>query len=171
MGLAVRPAPEAAGSDASGIATLLVLLALACVVWAFDPYTALLIVPGLHLLLPVASPERRPRPIAGLALLVLALIPLGLLLAFYAHQLGYGLGGLVWTAVLLFAGGHIGVLAAALWSVAFGCAAAIGLVALTPPADPLGGSGPDEHPEITIRGPLSYAGPGSLGGTKSALRR
>jgi hypothetical protein len=25
--------------------------------------------------------------------------------------------------------------------------------------------------EITIRGPLSYAGPGSLGGTESALRR
>jgi hypothetical protein len=25
--------------------------------------------------------------------------------------------------------------------------------------------------EVTIRGPLSYAGPGSLGGTESALRR
>jgi hypothetical protein len=26
-------------------------------------------------------------------------------------------------------------------------------------------------PEITVRGPVSYAGPGSLGGTESALRR
>jgi hypothetical protein len=167
---ALRPTPEAAGADAAGIATLLVLLALACVVWVFNPYAALLIVPGLHLLLPVASPERRPRPIVGLALLVLALVPLGLLVAFYAHQLGYGPGELVWTMTLLLAGGHVGILAAAAWSVACGCAVAIALVALTPPADPIGLGG-DEHPEVTIRGPLSYAGPGSLGGTESALRR
>jgi Peptidase family M28 len=170
LGLAVRPAPEAPGADAAGIATLLVLLALACVVWVFNPYAALLIVPGLHLLLPIASPERRPRPIVGLGLLALALAPLGLLLAFYAHQLGYGPGERVWTAVLLLAGGHVGVLGAAVWSVAFGCGAAIALIALTPPSDPLG-SGGNERPEITIRGPLSYAGPGSLGGTESALRR
>jgi hypothetical protein len=172
LGLAVlRPTPEAAGVDAAGIATLLVLLALACGVWLFNPYAALLIVPGLHLLLPIASPERRPPPLAGLALLALALVPLALLVAFYAHQLGYGPGGLVWTATLLLAGGHIGVVAATVWSVAFGCTAAIALLALTPPADPIGLAGDDEHPEVTIRGPLTYAGPGSLGGTESALRR
>jgi hypothetical protein len=171
LGMAVlRPTPEAAGADAAGIATLLVLLALACVVWVLNPYAALLVVPGLHLLLPIASPERRPRPIASLALLALALVPLGLLVAFYAHQLGYGPGGLLWAATLLLAGGHVGVLTAAIWSIAFGCAVAIALVALTPPADPavIGGV---EHSEVTIRGPLSYAGPGSLGGTESALRR
>jgi hypothetical protein len=171
LGLAaLRPTPDTAGADAAGVATLLVLLALACVVWAFNPYAALLIVPGLHLLLPIASPEHRPRPIAGLALLVLALLPLGLLVAFYAHQLDYGPGELVWAATLLLAGGHVGVLSAAIWSSAFGCAVAIALVAATPPADPAGVGG-DEHPEVTIRGPLSYAGPGSLGGTESALRR
>jgi hypothetical protein len=170
LDLSVRPTPETPGVDAAGIATLLVLLILASVVWVFNPYAALLIVPGLHLLLPVASPERRPRPIAALGLLILALVPLALLVAFYVHQFGYGPGGLVWTATLLLAGGHVGVLAAAAWSVAFGCVVAIALVALTPPADPVGIGG-DEHPEITIRGPLSYAGPGSLGGTESALRR
>jgi hypothetical protein len=172
LGLVVRPAPGAPGVDAVGIVTLLVLLLVACVAWAVDPYAALLVVPGLHLLLPIASPERRPRPLAGLGLLALALIPLGLLVAFYAHQLGYGPGGVAWAAVLLLAGGHVGVLAAAVWSVAAGCAVAISLLALTPPGDgdPLG-LGPDEHSEITIRGPLSYAGPGSLGGTESALRR
>jgi hypothetical protein len=170
LSLAVRPTPETPGGDAAGIATLLVLLILACVVWLFDPYAALLIVPGLHLLLPIASPERRPRPLASLALLAVSLVPLVLLIAFYAHQLGYGPGGLLWTATLLLAGGHVGVLAATAWSVAFGCAVAISLVALTPPADPVG-LGAREGPEVTIRGPLSYAGPGSLGGTESALRR
>ena len=172
LGLAVRPAPDALGADAVGIVTLLVLLFVACIAWATDPYAALLIVPGLHLLLPIASPERRPRPLASLGLLMLALLPLGLLVAFYAHQLGYGPGGVAWAAVLLLAGGHVGVLAAAVWSVAAGCGVAISLLALTPPGngEPLG-LGPDERSEITIRGPLSYAGPGSLGGTKSALRR
>jgi hypothetical protein len=172
LGLSVRPsAASGGGADVAGIATLLVLLLVACVAWAANPYAALLIVPGLHLLLPIADAEHRPRPLAGLGLLALALVPLGLLVAFYAHQLGYGPGEVAQTAVLLLAGGHVGVLAAALWSVAFGCVVAIAIVALTPPyADPVG-LGPDEHPEVTIRGPLSYAGPGSLGGTESALRR
>jgi hypothetical protein len=165
-------AEDAQRSDAAGIATLLVLLIVACIAWVLDPYTALLIVPALHLLLPIASPERRPRPLAGLALIVLALVPLALLMAFYAHELGYGAGLFAWSAVLLLAGGHVGLLAAALWSVAGGCFVAIARLALTPPADPVGGgAGFDEHGEITIRGPLSYAGPGSLGGTGSALRR
>ncbi len=171
VGLQTLPRPEAAGgADVAGIATLLVLALIACVAWAFDPYAALLAVPALHLLLVVASPERRPRPLAGLGLLALALVPFALLIAFYAHQLGYGPGGVAQTAVLMLAGGHVGVGAAALWSGAFGCVVAIALVALTPPADPVG-VGPDALGEVTIRGPLSYAGPGSLGGTESALHR
>jgi hypothetical protein len=170
LGLQVRPTPQTPGADAAGIVTLFVLALVACAVWVVDPYAALLLVPGLHVLLPIASPERRPRPLAGLGLLGLALAPLGLLIAFYSEQLGYGPGGVAQGAVLLLAGGRIGVGAAAVWSIAFGCAVAIALVALTPPADPLG-LGSDEHPEVSIRGPLSYAGPGSLGGTESALRR
>jgi Peptidase family M28 len=170
LSLAPRPAPPLGGVEVAGVATLLVLLALACVVWVLDPYAALLIVPGLHLLLLIASPERRPRPLAGLGLLALALAPLGLLLAFYAHELGYGAGGMAQAAVLALAGGHLGVGAAALWSLALGCAAAIAIIAVTPPADHLALDF-HEDSQITIRGPLSYAGPGSLGGTESALRR
>jgi hypothetical protein len=46
---------------------------------------------------------------------------------------------------------------------------ALGVIAIAlrppPPAEAPGA------PDITVRGPLSYAGPGSLGGTESALRR
>ena len=72
--------------------------------------------------------------------------------------------------MLLLAGGHVGVLGATLWSLAFGCLVAGVLVALTP-SSPLPGPGTQDRIEITIRGPSSYAGPGSLGGTESALRR
>ena len=68
------------------------------------------------------------------------------------------------------AGGHVGFGSALLWSVAFGCAAAVALVAARSRLND-GLAEPAERVEITIRGPLSYAGPGSLGGTESALRR
>jgi hypothetical protein len=158
-------------ADGAGIALLLVLLALCAVVWAGNPVAALLLIPALHLWLVLASPETRPRAPAALGLVALALSPFVLLLASGAAALGLGPGAVAWAAVLL-AGGHVGIAAAALWSLAFGCAAAAALLALTPapPAAPARPA-PEEQLQITIRGPLSYAGPGSLGGTRSALRR
>jgi hypothetical protein len=163
--LQVRP-----DSPAAGVSMLLVLLVLSVVVWLVNPFTALLLVPAVHLWLLIVSPEIRPRPPVAIALVAIALLPLALLVAFYAHQLELGPGQLLWMALLLFAGGHIGVLAALLWSVALGCATATALLAVTPSASAVG-PGADEPSDVTIRGPLSYAGPGSLGGTQSALRR
>ena len=165
LGLAVRPS-----SDTAGLAMLLVLLAVTVLVWAINPFTALLLLPATHLWLLVVSPELRPRPPAALVLVAVGLLPLMLFMSFYAHQLGFGLGGLAWTAVLLFAGGGVGLGAAILWSLAAGCAVACALVALLPWARPAS-SRRGAASEVTIRGPLTYAGPGSLGGTESALRR
>jgi hypothetical protein len=165
LGWSVRPDP-----DASGVAIVMVLLAVALLVWVSNPFTALLLVPAIHLWLLLASPELRPRRAGAFALVLAGLLPLGLLIAFFAHQLGLGLGEIGWTAVLLVAGGHVGMGSAALWSLALGCAAAAGLLAAAPGAAPP--MPPSETGrEVTIRGPMSYAGPGSLGGTESALRR
>jgi len=169
--LSVRPEAEAAG-----MAMLVVLLGVGVVAWALNPYAALLVLPALHLWLLLADPDRlaigqRPRPSVALGLVALALVPLALLLVFYARELGVGPGGIAWAAVLALAGGHVGLAAAALWSVACGCVVAATLVALTTAAPAAGAGVDDGAPPVTIRGPLSYAGPGSLGGTKSALRR
>ncbi len=165
LGVGVRPS-----SDAAGLSILLVLLTVCLIVWAVDPFTALLLVPALHLFLFIVSPELRPRPLGALALVALALLPPALLVSFYAHQLGLGPGETAWTAVLLLAGGHVGVLGALLWSLALGCLVAGAMLALTPP-DSLPGPATQGPSRITIRGPSRYAGPGSLGGTESALRR
>jgi hypothetical protein len=165
LGLRARP-----DSDGAGVGMLIVLLALSVVVWIASPVAALLLVPALHVWLLIVSPELRPRPFAALALIVAGLLPLALVLAFYAEELGLGPGRLAWAAVLLLAGGHVGAPAVLLWCVALGCAAAAVMLAGTIPA-PGAGSEHDDVEEITIRGPLSYAGPGSLGGTESALRR
>jgi Peptidase family M28 len=165
LGLEVRPSSEAAG-----LAMLLVLLAVCVLVWVVNPFAALLLIPALHLWLLIASPELRPRPLAGLALVAIGLLPLALLVSFYIHQLGLGPGEVMWAAVLLLAGGHVGIPAALMWSLALGCAVASAMVALTATA-PARGLGVEDRTEITVRGPSSYAGPGSLGGTESALRR
>ena len=169
LGWSARPDP-----DVAGLSLLLVLLAVAALAWVGNPFTALLALPALHLWLLFAGPEGLAigppaRRLLALALIVLGVAPLGLLIVFYAHQLGLGVGDVAWTGVLL-AAGHVGLAGAVLWSVAFGCLAAAAMLAvggLERPADVQA----LERVEVTIRGPLSYAGPGSLGGTESALRR
>jgi hypothetical protein len=160
-----------ADPDAGGLAAVLVALAIGVAVWIGNPFTALLLLPGLHLGLLLASPELRPRRLGSFALLALALAPLALLMAFYADELGLGVGGVAWNALLLVAGGHVGFVGATLWSLALGCVVALGLVAADPGFSPPAGERTSDGRELTIRGPLSYAGPGSLGGTESALRR
>lgn len=165
IGLRARPDTQAAG--------VMVALALSCIAvlaWALNPYAALLALPAMHLWLLVASPELRPRPPAALALIALGLVPLVALIAFYAHALGLGPTQLLWSGVLLVAGGHVGIAGSLLWSVALGCAAGMAMVALRG-LPGVRAREPDEPLRITIRGPLGYAGPGSLGGTESALRR
>jgi len=165
LGWGVLPDPEVAG-----LSIMIVLLGVAVAVWVGNPLAALLLVPAAHLWLWLASPELRPPRAGSLALVALGLAPLALLIAFYADRLGLGPGEVAWTALLLLAGGHVGLGGAILWSLALGSAAAATLLAVSPML-PAAGPGPGEQVEVTIRGPLSYAGPGSLGGTESALRR
>jgi hypothetical protein len=165
LGWSARPDGEVAG-----LSLVLVALAVTVVVWVGNPFTALLLLPALHLWLLLASPELRPRRPLALSLVALALAPLGLLIAFYARQLGLGAGDVSWMALLLLAGGHVSFAGAVLWSIALGCAAAATILTAGPSSAPLGPKSADGV-EVTIRGPMSYAGPGSLGGTESALRR
>jgi hypothetical protein len=165
LGWGVRP-----DGDVAGLALLLVLLVLGVLAWVANPFTALLALPALHLWLVFAAPELRPRRTIALALVALGLAPLALLIVFYAHQLGLGAGSLAWMGVLALAGGHVGPVGAILWSLAFGSAAAAAMLAGIALPAPVGVRAANGV-EVSIRGPLSYAGPGSLGGTESALRR
>jgi hypothetical protein len=150
---------------------VLVIVPLALLVWIANPYAALLLAPGANLLLALSAAEWRPRRALALALVACSFAPLALLLAFYADQLGLGPAAAAFFAVLNVAGGHVGLGAALLWSVAGGAAVAAVRVAVTRPKPPALGEASIGDLPITIRGPLTYAGPGSLGGTQSALRR
>jgi Peptidase family M28 len=153
--------------EGAGAALLVTWCALAVVVWLGNPYAAALFVPGAHALLAVIAPEVRLRRGLALALVVVAAAPFLLVDVSVASQLGLSPADFGWFCLLLVAGGVVGPLGWAIWSLVLACLAAALLVALR--------SRPSvarqEPTEITVRGPVSYAGPGSLGGTESALRR
>ncbi len=166
---AVRGAvPDDPASPGAAAAFLVVLCAIALVIWLANPFAAALLVPALHLWLWIVAPEQRLRAPWAVLLFGAGLVPGALALFYYAAALGLGAVPAAWNAVLMLAGGSMSVMRAIEWSVLLGCvvslAAMIVRITRQPRFDPADGP-------ITVRGPITYAGPGSLGGTKSALRR
>jgi len=169
-----RPPVAASGdlratSPGGGAATaiVLVLCAVALIVWIVNPYASLLLIPALHLWLLAMAPETRlPRP-AALVLWAVGLVPPLLIAYALARQFGLDPVELMWMLLLLTASGGISLPAVFVWSVVLGCAASALIVVLRT----TGAGHPDVGTPITVRGPSTYAGPGSLGGTESALRR
>jgi hypothetical protein len=152
-------------SPGAAAAVMLVACAVVVATWAANPFAALLLVPALHVGLLVVVPEVRIRATPAFGLMTLALVPVALVAVYYAQQLGLGLDEIPWTGLLLVAGGHVGVLPALGWCVLLGClVSALTIVVARARQAPAA-----EEPKT--RGPVSYAGPGSLGGTESALRR
>jgi uncharacterized membrane protein YhaH (DUF805 family) len=150
----------------AGIAVVLVAVVAAVLMWISNPYAAALLIPALHVWLFALSPELRMPRVARQAAVALGALPVVIVAAALAGSLGLGLGDALWELVLLTAGGHISLASVLLWSVAAGC----GVSALLVAAHGRAPVGEDEIP-ITVRGPKTYAGPGSLGGTESALRK
>ncbi len=150
----------------AGIAVLLVLTAVAVLLWLANPYAAALLVPALHLWLFALAPDLRVARPVRLLLVALGAVPPALVAVALSGPLGLGPVEAAWQLALMTAGGHISLLTVLLWSVVGGCAASALFVAASAPRP----AGEDELP-ITVRGPKTYAGPGSLGGTESALRR
>jgi len=165
----VRPRERGtpAGSSEGAVAALLLVLCVVTIaIWTANPFAAALLVPALHLWLPAVSPDARFRTPVRLALVLLGLVPVALVVVYYAVTLGFGPLDVAWSATLLIAGHGVSLLAALEWSAFLGCvvtAAGILVVAARQPRH--------QPAPVTVRGPVTYAGPGSLGGTKSALRR
>jgi hypothetical protein len=153
-------------NGATAAAVPLVLCAVTAAIWVGNPFAAALIVPALHLWTWAVAPEVRIGRIGRLMFVAVGLVPLVLVVVYYAVTLGLGPIGLAWTFVLMVGGGHVGVVTALEWSLFLGCAASVAVIALQAAR-----AGDAADLPITVRGPVSYAGPGSLGGTESALRR
>ena len=162
----LRAAQAVRCEQAAGVIIVLVATAVACVMWISNPYAAALLIPALHIWLFTLAPDlRMPRAVRVLVA-ALGLLPIALVLIALARSLGLGAVDAAWELLLLIAGGHVSPLSLLLWSLVAGCGVSALLVAAAGEAP----AGAADVP-ITVRGPRSYAGPGSLGGTESALRR
>jgi hypothetical protein len=155
-------ATGAAGAVAGAVAGCTALA-----VWMANPHAGLLLVPAAHLWLLAAMPQSRLRGPLAWAALALGLAAPALVLLHEATALDVGPAGLARIWLLAAAGGHVspwtalvaGLMAAALVACARAVLARRRAVAPATPAPP------------RTRGPATYYGPGSLGGTESALRR
>jgi len=160
-----RREPERS-SDGAVAGLLVVMCAVTFAIWLSNPYAALLVIPALHLWLWAANPDLRI-PLPGrVGLILVGLAPPVLVVLYYAHGLGYGPIDVIWQAVLLLAGHGVSLVEALEWSVVLGCLFSAATLAA------LAARGSHVVPTpVSVRGPVTYAGPGSLGGTKSAIRR
>jgi hypothetical protein len=165
--LAVRVAHARAAPDSPGAsaAVLLTLAVLSVVVWAVNPYAAALLLPGLHLALLLLAPELHLRRGLQVLALVLALAPFALIAVYYAAEFGLSGDEVPWAALLLVVGGGVGVPGVLAWCLGLGLLGDVLAILYA-----RGRRAPKDDAPRT-RGPARYAGPGSLGGTESALRR
>ena len=161
----LRATDAVRGEPAPGVIIVLVATAVACAMWIANPYAAALLIPALHIWLFALAPDLRMPRVVRVLVASLGLLPIAVVAIALARSLGLGVVDAAWELLLLTAGGHISPLSLLLWSLVAGCAISALLVAAAGDA-PAG-----EDVPITVRGPRSYAGPGSLGGTESALRR
>jgi len=164
---------RAAGGAGSAVGVLLACAA--ALTWVVNPYAAALLVPAAHAWLLAGDGASRLRPPAALGLVAIGLLPLLALLLHDASALGLGPADGAWLAVLLAAGGHLGLGAAVLLALLAACLVrTVGVLRARGRLERIDATtartaGPAPPPRVY--GPGTYAGPGSLGGTKSALRR
>jgi len=154
-----------AGSLAASAGTL--LCTLAALVWLFNPYAAALLLPAAHLWLFAAAPGTRLRGWAGAAAIVAGLAPFVVAALYYALALALDPLALGWMALLSTASGQLSLATAVVAGAVLACLA--GLLAVVRTRRRV--EARREPEAIVTRGPATYAGPGSLGGTESALRR
>ena len=154
-----------AGSLAA--ATGAVLCVLAALVWLVNPYAAALLLPAAHVWLFAAAPQTRLRGWGGIAAVVVGLLPFAMVPLYYALALHLDPLDLLWMAMLAVASGQLSIGVAIVGAGMLACLAGLLIVLRTRRRV----HATAEPEPLRTRGPATYAGPGSLGGTESALRR
>ena len=167
-----RSGRVASGDDASAnpgaaAALLIVMCVVSLALWVSNPFAAALMIPALHAWMWAVAPDVRIHPAARLGLVLAGLVPPALVILYYVTTLSFNPVTLAWSGVLMLAGGQVAPLQALEWSLALGCAVSVFAVA----AWNVRRIPEHEEVPVTVRGPVTYAGPGSLGGTESALPR
>jgi hypothetical protein len=168
--LAVRPDSELREplEPGAGVALALAIAAGSLLLWLVNPFAGLLAVPAAHLwmltVLTRPAPPRRLRAVLiGLGVAPAVLVAIYYLFALHMDPL-HG----AWYLLMLVTGHSVGIVLSLIGCLMLAAACGTAEIAWRLPDDNEAEQGPQGP---TVYGPGSYAGPGSLGGTQSALRR
>jgi hypothetical protein len=168
--LAVRPDPELREplEPGAGVALALAIATGSLLLWLVNPFAGLLAVPAAHLwtltVLTRPAPGRRLRGV----LIAVGLAPAALVAVYYLFALSVDPLHGAWYLLMLATGHSVGIVLSLIGCLMLATLCATAEVAWRLPDD--GEAEPGAHGPA-VYGPGSYAGPGSLGGTQSALRR
>ena len=144
-----------------------VLCSLAALVWVVNPYAAALLLPAAHLWLFAAAPGSHLRRWAAAAVIFAGLLPFAIVAVYFARAMALNPLELAWMTLLSAASGQLSLAVAIVAAGLLACLAALLVVLRTRKRV----DATAEPEPLRTRGPATYAGPGSLGGTESALRR
>jgi hypothetical protein len=166
--LAVRSDARLAQPAAPGaaVATALVIAVTLLVLWVVNPYATLVLVPAAHLWMLATMVDPPPTKRARALLIAGGLLPPLLVAGYYLLRLSMDPLTGAWYLLLLVTGHSVGLITALIGCVLLGALGAVVTIARA-----------REEPPRTVEerqpvyGPGAHAGPGSLGGTGSALRR
>jgi hypothetical protein len=154
----------------AGTAVALVLSVATLLAWLVNPFAALMLIPALHLWLVASIAEVPRRGAAPVLLVVGGLLPIAIVVLYYLDRLSIGpLAGL-WYLFLQVVSGDIGILACVFSSLLLGAFGSLVAVLIARARRPPQAAAVEPDP-VSVFGPGGYAGPGALGGTRSALRR
>jgi hypothetical protein len=168
--LAVRPDAELHDpvEPGAGVALALAIAAGSVLLWIVNPFAGLLVVPAAHLwMLTVVTRPAPPRRLRAV-LIGLGVAPAVLVAIYFMFALNLDPLHGVWYLLMLVTGHSVGIVLALIGCLMLAAACGTAEVAWRLPdeeEDDHGAQGP------AVYGPGAYAGPGSLGGTQSALRR
>lgn len=168
--LAARPDPELREplEPGAGVALALTIATGSLLLWLVNPFAGLLAVPAAHLwTLTVATRPQPPRRLR-VVMIGLGMAPAALVAVYYLFALSLDPLHGVWYLLMLIAGHSVGIVLSLIGCLMLAAACATAEIAWRLPDEDDAEQGPRGP---AVYGPGSYAGPGSLGGTQSALRR
>jgi hypothetical protein len=150
-------------------ATSLVVAGALLVLWLVNPYAALVMVPAAHLWMLATLVDPKPPRRARIVLIAGGLLPPLLVAVYYLFALDIDPLSGAWYLLLLVTGHSLGLITSLIGCVLLGAFASVASISRATrdeaPAERPGA------PRKPVYGAGSHAGPGSLGGTESALRR
>ncbi len=136
--------------------------------WLVNPYAGLLAVPAAHLwMLTVLTRPRPPRRLRAV-LIGVGVAPAVLVAIYYLFALSVDPLHGAWYLLMLLTGHSVGIVLALIGCLMLAAVCGTAEIAWRSPEEDEDEQGPQGP---AVYGPGSYAGPGSLGGTQSALRR